>query len=345
MSQADPIAIPDAAPLQDGVVTLRALRPEDRAVLVASRDAAFHKWLGAGGDDPRPSACIEHAGELVGWIDADDAPSWLQPGEANVGYHVFAQARGRGLATRALQLLLHHLGGGSRVQHAVLLIDPGNAASLAVAQRAGFQRDFAPRADEPRDQWRFTRAVPQWRYHDGVVGIRPRRLDDLALDLAAIDAVQQRWLWSQENVQQWMAMSDAEQRAHQTAWLALNVQRFATGPVWGFSVDLYANAATGTSDVSGVGYIECDLANPHVPQGTANISYAVHPAFRGRGVARRAVGCALQFLREHTAARAAHLRVDARNLASCAVAAHFGAEAPVEHDGTDLFRRWVISLS
>jgi RimJ/RimL family protein N-acetyltransferase len=106
-------------------------------VLVAGRDDEFHRWLGEGAAEPQPTACIEADGAVVGWVDADPTCSWLAAGEANVGYHVFAPARGRGYGTRAVQLLLQQLD----VERAVLLIDAGNERSLALAARAGFARD------------------------------------------------------------------------------------------------------------------------------------------------------------------------------------------------------------
>jgi RimJ/RimL family protein N-acetyltransferase len=50
--------------------------------------------------------------ELVGWVDydRDSEHDWLEPGEVNVGYYLFPAARGKGYASRAVELLLAHLG-------------------------------------------------------------------------------------------------------------------------------------------------------------------------------------------------------------------------------------------
>jgi RimJ/RimL family protein N-acetyltransferase len=124
----------------DGVVTLRAPEPEDVELLVAGRDEEFFRWFGAGATGPRPVACVWVDERLVGWVDYDlDADhDWLRPGEVNVGYYLFATARGKGYASRAVELLLKHLRRDTEHTVATLLIHPENARSLAVARRLNF---------------------------------------------------------------------------------------------------------------------------------------------------------------------------------------------------------------
>lgn len=129
-------------PVTDGIVMLRPPSSGDAAVLIAGRDQEFRRWLGPGSDDPRPTACIVVGGEVVGWIDYDTESPWLDQDAVNIGYSLSAPARGKGYATRAMALLLHELAAHSDHDTATVLIDPGNARSLAVARRAGFvERD------------------------------------------------------------------------------------------------------------------------------------------------------------------------------------------------------------
>jgi RimJ/RimL family protein N-acetyltransferase len=141
---------------KNGAVRLRPPRAGDAAVLIAARDDAFHRWLGAGSDNPAPTACIVVGEQVVGWIDYDHEPDhdWLGDGEVNIGYFVFAEHRGNGYATQAVELLLQHLALDTQYTTATLLIDPENEASLAVARRCHFDR-----RDDLRGQRYFTRSI------------------------------------------------------------------------------------------------------------------------------------------------------------------------------------------
>ena len=129
------------------MVTIRAPTAEDTELLLAARDEEWLRWLGPGSDHPSPTACIVVAGEVVGWVDYDTDQKWLQPGEVNVGYNiaefaahdpVFALHRGKGYASRAVELLLRHLERSTTTHTATLLIAPGNVPSQHVAARTGF---------------------------------------------------------------------------------------------------------------------------------------------------------------------------------------------------------------
>lgn len=127
-------------PIGDGVICLRPPTPEDTEVLIGGRDSVFHRFMGDGDPEPQPLACITVDGVVVGWIDYDSPRPWLGAGEVNVGYNVFPEFRGNGYATRALDMLVGHLGDDPAVVAATLLIDPDNEGSIGVAHRAGFVR-------------------------------------------------------------------------------------------------------------------------------------------------------------------------------------------------------------
>ena len=126
----------------DGVVTLRPSTPDDAPLIIAARDAAFHRFIGQGSAVPAPEYVIVVDGSVVGWVDhdRDDDRWWLALEEVNIGYHVFPEHRCRGHATRAVHLMLEHLRAGTGWKIATLLIHPDNTASLKVAERNGFQR-------------------------------------------------------------------------------------------------------------------------------------------------------------------------------------------------------------
>lgn len=301
-------------PTTDGVVTIRPPEPGDAATLIRGRDPQFHRFLGPGSDAPDPVGVVVVDGGVAGWVDHDVERSWLEPGEVNVGYHLFADRRGRGLASRAVQLLLHHLAVDSAHTTATLLIDPENARSLALARRL----DFTSSGDLDGNPY-FKRPVPPLTYTDGSVTIRALAPTDLDRDLEAKDDEQIDRLWLPGQRAAWEAMSGEEQRDHALRGLLDRRAQFATGPRWGFAVD--------APETTYVAYVECDLASPDVPPGDANISYASHPAHRGRGYVARAVRLALRFLHDHTSARHAHLVIDSTNAPSMRVAASVGAVA------------------
>ena len=247
-------------------------------------------------------------------MDYDDDRQWLLPGEINLGYNVFAAHRGKGYASRAVQLLMHHLAMSRHHHTATLLINPGNERSLALAARTHFSRAGGIDGDHY-----FKRPVPPLTYTDGEVAIRRPRAEDLEADLEAKDDEQINWLWLPDQRESWEAMTGDEQHAHALRWLQQAGSAFGAGPKWTFAVE--------SRDSDYVGHVDCDLANDHVPWGDANISYSTHPAHRRKGLASRAVRLAIRFLHDHTGARHAHLVVDAENAASLRVARSVGAIA------------------
>jgi RimJ/RimL family protein N-acetyltransferase len=217
-----------------------------------------------------------------------------------------------GHAGRAMHLLLHHLATRTEFRSAILRIKPADANLLGIAVSAGFSS--CGTAD---GELLLTRPVPPVRYGDGVVTIRPQRIDDIDRHMEAIDDDQIDWLWLPGSRQEWEAMTAHEQRERNVKHLRACQEDFGKGPVWTFSADL--------AEASYVAYVDCDLANIHVPPGEANISYTGHPVYRGQGHVSRAVRLVTRFLCDHTGAGSAHIIVDAANTASLRVAHAVGA--------------------
>ena len=268
----------------------------DGRVSIRSEDRA-----GAG-----PVAAIVSGDVIAGWVSYDGEWDRLAPGEGLVRYDMRARSFGHDQAFRALQLLLHHLATRSDYRTTVLRVPPGDPGARALATAAGFTCGPGAGGDGV-----LKRPVPPVRYTDGVVTIRRQRPDDIDRHLEAIDNVQIDWLWEPGDRQKWEALTPAQQRARNMQHLRTCHESFGTGPKWTFSAD--------SASATYVAYVDCDLANDHVPPGEANIAYTAHPAHRGRGNVSRAVRLIMQFLRDHTGAHTAHIVVDARNTASLRV--------------------------
>jgi RimJ/RimL family protein N-acetyltransferase len=78
-------------------------------------------------------------GELLG--SASIRIESHEHGRAELGYLVFAHARGRGVATRAVRLLSRYSFDGLEMHRVGILVAVGNSASQRVAEKAGFTRE------------------------------------------------------------------------------------------------------------------------------------------------------------------------------------------------------------
>jgi RimJ/RimL family protein N-acetyltransferase len=144
--------------ITDGVVVLRELREDDRAVVLSTmRDAVVAQWLNmpaAPSDRDFDSLLrLSRDGRASGArIDytVTEAASDVSLGAViasrrhrdnyEVAYLAREEGRGRGMMTRAVRLLCDWLfdEGVGRIE---LRTHPDNAASQKLAQRAGFQRE------------------------------------------------------------------------------------------------------------------------------------------------------------------------------------------------------------
>jgi RimJ/RimL family protein N-acetyltransferase len=144
--------------LSDGDVAVRSWRPADLDDLVAAvNDPEIGRWMPA---IPQPysqahgraylaraatrdgafAVVDAHSGRLLGGITVN-AQNW---GRAEIGYWVRADARDRGVASRALTLVAGW--GLGRYRRLQLHADVENVASQRVAEKAGFTREGVLRA-------------------------------------------------------------------------------------------------------------------------------------------------------------------------------------------------------
>jgi RimJ/RimL family protein N-acetyltransferase len=172
MARSNPIP-PPAAPLTDGVVVLRMRRASDLdAIAAASHDPEALRWLD---DEPMDAAAratsIARAEE--GWRTGEaarlviaDAATDLPVGivslqfraedTATIAYSVFPAGRGHGHAPRAVRLLTGWAFGDLGLARLVIEADEGNAASIRVAEKCGFQRVGSRTSPDAEGQRRTT---------------------------------------------------------------------------------------------------------------------------------------------------------------------------------------------
>lgn len=149
---------PPLPPPSDGEIALRPFEDDDAARFATlNRDPAIERytrmsvprdprdaaeWIdrarrGWEGEGPwRFAVADARSNELLGYIGIR-----LVDGNGQIGYWVRREARGRGVATRALRLLARWAldsAGFARIQ---LLVEPRNEPSRRVAEKAGFRAE------------------------------------------------------------------------------------------------------------------------------------------------------------------------------------------------------------
>lgn len=164
------------------------------------------------------------------------------------------------------------------------------------------------------------------RLDDGVVSLTPFGPDDLEAHLAGEDEEIVRWLSGEPSDRAGLL---AYLRGCERAWVE-------GGPMHNFGIRCGAETVlAGTMDVQ--------FDQPYLPPGQVNLSYGLYPAWRGRGLATRAVALACDYAAE-LGAEAAVIRCESANRRSAAVAARAGFEplggrVSEEGDRLDWYRR------
>jgi RimJ/RimL family protein N-acetyltransferase len=179
---------PPSEPPGDGTIVLRMRRAEDvPAIVRASHDPDTRRWL----DDPPLSAddadALERPQER--WRSGRGAPFVIADARtgsalglvnirlgddeevAGLGVSVFPEARGRGIASRALRTAATWALTERRLQRVFAEADVENAASIRAIEKAGFRREGVLRAH----------CMTQGRRHDCVMfSLVPADLGDAA---------------------------------------------------------------------------------------------------------------------------------------------------------------------
>ena len=150
--------------LRDDHVVLRPWRMDDvDAVVAACQDPEISRWIPF---VPRPythddaeaylRGCLEGGAERLPFAITDGGTGALRGSidlrvnshlyRGHVGYWVAADARGRGICTRALRLVSRHGLEELELQRMELITDPDNRASQRVAEKVGYRREGVLRA-------------------------------------------------------------------------------------------------------------------------------------------------------------------------------------------------------
>ena len=304
----DVAAYPGCVPvLTDGVVTLRALRDDDAPALVAQcTDPESMRFLPL----PRPYGMSEAhdylAGVAADWGRPDGKRSWAitdntgtfggtisirerSARRAELGFALAPHARGQGLMSAAVRLLISHLREAG-VEVIRWRARRGNWASLRVAWACGFTRPTVvvggglDHDGMPHDEWHAAllagvepRAQWEWREATtlrGSVVLRPWRDEDQPT--APPDEISRRFNPG--------VVPGPDDFAD---WLLTRRERMSAG------AGIYWCVADPDTDAP-LGHVQVVGLAPAGTSTTGRLGFWLHPAARGRGVAQAALHCVVE---------------------------------------------------
>ncbi|WP_320778586.1 GNAT family N-acetyltransferase [Streptomyces sp. CRN 30] len=118
---------------------------------------AYARYAGRLIDDPTKAGflvCERETGAIAGFININNI---VEGGflSGALGYGAFAHAAGRGLMREGLGLVVAHAFGPMRLHRLEINVQPGNAASIALARACGFRLEgFSPKMLHVDGAWR-----------------------------------------------------------------------------------------------------------------------------------------------------------------------------------------------
>ncbi len=149
---------------------------------VAASRAAHRPWVEPPGNPDDFAAWVrrcrrpDYEGVLICVADSGHIAGAAHLGEicrggfqnAQLGYYAFRTTSGRGHMTQGVRLILKHAFTTLALHRVEANIQPGNAQSIALAERCGFRQEgFSPRylkvSGRWRDHLRYAITVEEWR--------------------------------------------------------------------------------------------------------------------------------------------------------------------------------------
>ncbi|MEV7995567.1 GNAT family protein [Streptomyces sp. NPDC086077] len=119
--------------------------------------SAYARYAGRLIEDPGSAGfliCETATGTLAGYININNIVGGAFQSGA-LGYGAFAHAAGRGLMREGLNLVIDHAFGPMRLHRLEINVQPGNAASIALARACGFRLEgYSPRMLHVDGAWR-----------------------------------------------------------------------------------------------------------------------------------------------------------------------------------------------
>ncbi len=317
--------------LADDRVRLRPFREEDAAALArllrhedagpfadpAADEGTARRWLTHAREAQLSGRAVRWAvtrpGEdtPLGYLTTFRLDDGFHRDGCELGYWLAPEARGAGLASAAVRLLLGHVftsleDGGWGLRRVRAITSPENLASRAVLRRAGFrqwgvepeavargsfgaQRTAHQGCDPSPDRLQFAVTQHQWQAPEEHAPLPTLKGEGVRLrEWRHTDVARVREACSDERTRHWLAgMPDPYTEADAAAYLAMAADRNADGS------DRFWCVADATDDRC-VGSLTVHGAGAGDPRG-ASIGYWTHPDARGQGFMSEA----LRLVSEH----------------------------------------------